>query len=237
MRAHNIEKTEMSRSGRSSTGKGASGAQPSRGTGEDQYLDTNTPAVDTLSGFMSGLVAASVRCLPFVPLVTSLHLVVQFYLNWQNVRLWNQYEPSGVNIWRVWSKSGFHNNVSCRAIIVHSRNPHGIFNFMDWFVFWIASSDGCWANQSILFYNFYPILLFLPFGLLDTQKTVLCKRNLLQILQSSQDLEIFDGLEEKGAPWSAEKLAKKKGYHVGATERLLNTLTSMKLVLKDSKPC
>ena len=58
--------------------------------------------------------------------------------------------------------------------------------------------------------------------------------NLFQILKSAQDLEIFDVLEE-GGPLSAENLAQKKGYHAKSTERLLNTLTSMKLATQESR--
>ena len=53
----------MSRRGRNFAG--ATPVQPGRGMGEDKYLDTNTPAVDTLYSFMSSLCAASV-CFAFI---------------------------------------------------------------------------------------------------------------------------------------------------------------------------
>ena len=67
-----------------------------------------------------------------------------------------------------------------------------------------------------------------------TPSTCTKAHNLFQILQSAQDLEIFDILDEDG-PLSAENLAQKKGYHAESTERLLNTLTSMKLTTKESR--
>ena len=48
----------MSRRGRNVAG--STPVQPGRGMGEDKYLDTSTPAVDTLYSFMSNLCAASV---------------------------------------------------------------------------------------------------------------------------------------------------------------------------------
>ena len=48
----------MSRRGRNVAG--STPVQPGRGMGEDNYLDTSTPAVDTLYSFMSNLCAASV---------------------------------------------------------------------------------------------------------------------------------------------------------------------------------
>ena len=53
----------MSRRGRNFSG--ATPLQPGHGMGEDKYLDTNTPAVDTLYSFMSSLCAASV-CFAFI---------------------------------------------------------------------------------------------------------------------------------------------------------------------------